>query len=40
MLGNIISFILGGMFGTVMMSCFAAAGREDENMERRCKKDD
>ena len=40
MLGNIISFILGGMFGTILMSCFAIAGREDDDMERRFKMDD
>lgn len=40
MLGNIISFILGGMFGTILMSCFAAASRADDDTERRFKNND
>ena len=30
MLAGIIGFILGGMFGVVVMSLFVAAGRDDE----------
>lgn len=32
MLGYIISFIAGGIFGVVMMCCFIVAGDADERM--------
>lgn len=32
MLGYIISFILGGLFGVAIICCCVVAGRDDERM--------
>ena len=39
MITGIVGFVIGTIFGTVMICCFVVASREDEAMEKDLKND-